>query len=73
MGLGGNISQSFGEFRHEKCAYTKAGDKDTSGNGSIMRNAPMCIYFGRNDDVKGALEMGMNNSLINSIINQFHN
>lgn len=59
MGLGGNISQSFGEFRHKKLPYTQAGDKNTSGNGSIMRNAPICIYFGRNDDVKGALEIGI--------------
>jgi ADP-ribosylglycohydrolase len=47
-GLGGNIQKSFWSYVNEKGKnpYTKAGDKNTSGNGSVMRNAavPICFY-----------------------------
>ena len=47
-GLGGNISGSLYEYVELKGQnpYTKYGDENTSGNGSIMRNAavPICFY-----------------------------
>jgi len=49
VGLGGNISQSFADFLRRGQAYTPAGDKNTSGNGSIMRLAPAPVAF--HDDV----------------------
>jgi ADP-ribosylglycohydrolase len=51
VGLGGNISLSLREFAHfinkEKNApeETEEGDINTSGNGSIMRNAAVPIYY----------------------------
>ena len=48
VGLGGNISGSlkYFLFSNGKDEYTKFGDKNTSGNGSLMRNAaiPLCYY-----------------------------
>ena len=50
VGLGGNISLSFKEYQKHQKAETTAGDKMTSGNGSIMRNAaiPACFYYDMN-------------------------
>lgn len=45
VGLGGNISKSLSKFTRDGEAYTKSGDLDTSGNGSIMRNAPICLNY----------------------------
>ncbi|KAH3762866.1 ADP-ribosylglycohydrolase family protein [Pelomyxa schiedti] len=45
VGLGGNISSSFTEFLKSKTEYTTAGDRETSGNGSLMRNAPVALYY----------------------------
>lgn len=45
IGLGGSISKSLSKFIVDGEAYTTAGDLNTSGNGSIMRNAPICLYF----------------------------
>lgn len=45
IGLGGSISKSLTKFTKDGEAYTTAGDFGTSGNGSIMRNAPICLYF----------------------------
>ena len=48
VGLGGNISGSIERYIKEKGKnpYTKYGNRKTSGNGSIMRNAaiPICYY-----------------------------
>ena len=48
VGLGGNISGSFRTYlaTYGKNEYTIYGNKETSGNGSIMRNAaiPICYY-----------------------------
>jgi len=44
-GLGGNISLSFDMYIRKPSPYTKAGDKNTSGNGSVMRNAPVPICY----------------------------
>lgn len=48
VGLGGNISQSMGEWVEKGTAATTAGDRFTSGNGSVMRNGPIPVWF-RND------------------------
>jgi ADP-ribosyl-[dinitrogen reductase] hydrolase len=45
VGLGGNISLSFDQFCNTGCMYTNAGDSNTSGNGSIMRCAPIPIFY----------------------------
>jgi ADP-ribosyl-[dinitrogen reductase] hydrolase len=46
VGLGGNISMSFGDFLRNKTPKTNAGDEFTSGNGSVMRNSPVaCCYW----------------------------
>lgn len=45
VGLGGNISESFDEFASRRTDYTTAGDLSTSGNGSIMRLAPVPVFF----------------------------
>ncbi len=45
VGLGGNISQSFEEFVRHKTEFTTAGDLHTSGNGSLMRNAPVALLY----------------------------
>lgn len=50
VGLGGNISGSFKAFlsNNGKDVYTKYGNSNTSGNGSIMRNAAIPICFSKN-------------------------
>ena len=62
VGLGGNISLSFKEYKKHPTPETKAGDKNTSGNGSIMRNAavPVCFYY----DMKLACDMARKQSLV---------
>ena len=45
-GLGGNISLALEEYIVDPSnPYTVAGDSKTSGNGSVMRNAPIPICF----------------------------
>jgi ADP-ribosylglycohydrolase len=62
VGLGGNISLSFKEYKKHQTPETSAGDKNTSGNGSIMRNAavPVCFYY----DMKLACDMARKQSLV---------
>lgn len=36
---------SMREFAEEQNEYTQMGDKNTSGNGSIMRNGPIPIFY----------------------------
>eukprot|EP01130_Rhizamoeba_saxonica_P011617 TRINITY_DN4829_c0_g1_i2.p1 TRINITY_DN4829_c0_g1~~TRINITY_DN4829_c0_g1_i2.p1 ORF type:complete len:383 (-),score=78.72 TRINITY_DN4829_c0_g1_i2:1761-2909(-) len=60
VGLGGNINISFGDFIRNRGDHTTAGDKQTSGNGSIMRLAPIAIFY-RNDN--DALYMAEQQSL----------
>ena len=61
VGLGGNISMALYRYKKKREAKTKAGDKYTSGNGSIMRNAaiPICFYY----DIKLACEKAKEQSL----------
>ena len=64
VGLGGNISGSLKQYIKDKGkdSSTKYGDRNTSGNGSIMRNAaiPIC-YF---NEKKKALKYAKKQSLI---------
>jgi len=52
VGLGGNISQSLRKFIEHGEGSTSAGDVETSGNGSVMRLAPISILFW--DDIDAA-------------------
>ena len=63
-GLGGNIQKSFWTYVDEKGKnpYTKAGDKNTSGNGSVMRNAPVPICFYK--DINKARDISKKQSLV---------
>jgi ADP-ribosylglycohydrolase len=45
VGLGGNISMSFGQFSSNGTVYTSVGDRNTSGNGSLMRNGACAVYY----------------------------
>ncbi len=47
IGLGGNIAMSLTEFRMNgfKGEATQAGNKNTSGNGGIMRLASIPIFY----------------------------
>eukprot|EP00931_Biecheleriopsis_adriatica_P115325 TRINITY_DN91131_c0_g1_i1.p1 TRINITY_DN91131_c0_g1~~TRINITY_DN91131_c0_g1_i1.p1 ORF type:complete len:480 (-),score=101.35 TRINITY_DN91131_c0_g1_i1:42-1481(-) len=53
VGLGGNISSSMTEWERKGTAETTAGNKFTSGNGSLMRNGAIPVWF------RGDLEAGM--------------
>ena len=52
VGLGCNISGSLESYikSNGKYEYTKFGDKNTSGNGSLMRNAAIPICYFRDKD-----------------------
>ena len=61
-GLGGNIAQSFKKYLKDREPFTKAGDKNTSGNGSLMRNAavPICFW----NDINKACKISRGQSLV---------
>ena len=61
-GLGGNIRESFKKYLKDREPYTKAGNKNTSGNGSLMRNAAVPICFWENIDK--ACEISRKQSLV---------
>eukprot|EP01125_Pyxidicula_operculata_P010019 TRINITY_DN3294_c0_g2_i3.p1 TRINITY_DN3294_c0_g2~~TRINITY_DN3294_c0_g2_i3.p1 ORF type:complete len:469 (-),score=95.12 TRINITY_DN3294_c0_g2_i3:817-2223(-) len=61
VGLGGNINVSFGEFKRCRTDYTTAGDKSFSGNGSVMRNAAVPIFFC--EDMSKACDIAAKQSL----------
>jgi len=61
VGLGGNIGGSFVEFGRTGIPYTKSGDKNTSGNGCIMRMSPAPVCYHDNHDK--ALEVAKLQSL----------
>jgi hypothetical protein len=50
------LPQSFADFVRNPGPATAAGDRNTSGNGSIMRLAPVPIRYAREDDRHAALE-----------------
>ena len=61
VGLGGNISLSFRQYLINPVEETKAGDKNTSGNGSIMRNAaiPICFNYNIKEACKNAKKQSL--------------
>ena len=61
VGLGGNISWALFRYLNHQEAETEAGNENTSGNGSIMRNAAIPICFNYNIDL--AMEMAKKQSL----------
>jgi ADP-ribosylglycohydrolase len=62
VGLGGTISESFKNYLEYPLVETSAGDKHSSGNGSIMRNAPVPICF--HNDINKAMEIAKKQSLV---------
>mmetsp|Transcript_1224 Transcript_1224/g.2308 ORF Transcript_1224/g.2308 Transcript_1224/m.2308 type:complete len:430 (+) Transcript_1224:267-1556(+) len=58
VGLGGNISMSMSEFKYKKTKFTTAGDRKTSGNGSLMRNGAIAARYWSNpsDAMKAAYQ-----------------
>eukprot|EP01064_Diplonema_japonicum_P032454 TRINITY_DN6098_c1_g1_i1.p1 TRINITY_DN6098_c1_g1~~TRINITY_DN6098_c1_g1_i1.p1 ORF type:complete len:571 (+),score=142.20 TRINITY_DN6098_c1_g1_i1:39-1751(+) len=61
VGLGGNISQSFDEFITHGWGITRRGDENTSGNGSLMRNAAIPVFFC--DNMEAAMEAAYTQSI----------
>lgn len=55
VGLGETIGHSLEEFARNPTDFTEAGSPESSGNGSIMRNAPVPIMYRR--DVSRAMEV----------------
>eukprot|EP00049_Salpingoeca_infusionum_P023487 m.12419 g.12419 ORF g.12419 m.12419 type:complete len:436 (+) comp5824_c0_seq2:129-1436(+) len=62
VGLGGNISMSMRDFQEKQLEATRAGDRNTSGNGSIMRNAPVPLFHAKEGSVADAMEMAYKQS-----------
>eukprot|EP01094_Clydonella_sp_ATCC50884_P006768 TRINITY_DN1595_c0_g3_i1.p1 TRINITY_DN1595_c0_g3~~TRINITY_DN1595_c0_g3_i1.p1 ORF type:complete len:438 (-),score=181.53 TRINITY_DN1595_c0_g3_i1:337-1650(-) len=62
VGLGGNIGSSFSEFMQKRTEYTTAGDRRTSGNGSLMRLAPVPLWFAKDGDVEEAMSTAYKHS-----------
>ena len=62
VGLGGNISMSLSEYVYHPREETAAGDKRTSGNGSVMRNAAVPVCF--HDDHDAGLTIARRQSLV---------
>jgi ADP-ribosylglycohydrolase len=56
VGLGGNIGASFDEFLERETLFTSAGDRNTSGNGSLMRLAPVATLFAKAGERESAAE-----------------
>ena len=59
-GLGENTSASFKRYLKEFEPYTKVGDNNSSGNGTLVRNAAVPICFWR--DINLACEIARNQS-----------
>jgi ADP-ribosyl-[dinitrogen reductase] hydrolase len=62
VGLGGNISLSLKRFMEYGEPKTSAGDQQTSGNGSLMRLAPVAIYYYRN--IESAMSVARSSSYV---------
>ena len=45
VGLGESIGRALDEYAKEGWAYTRRGTRRCSGNGSLMRNAPVPLFF----------------------------
>jgi ADP-ribosylglycohydrolase len=64
VGLGSNISMAFAAYEADSRSYqTTAGDKETSGNGSVMRLAAVPIRWWRPDQRKRCEEVAALSSL----------
>lgn len=61
IGLGGNIKISMEEFMHQPDDYCIIGDRFNSGNGSLMRLAPIPIFYRHN--LKEAMDYSAKSSL----------
>ena len=61
VGLGGNISLSFRQYMKKPVEKIEEGNKNTSENGSIMRNATISICY--NDYLVKLVKMQMSNVL----------
>ena len=70
IGLGGNVKGSFMDFFSNQGynEFTTFGDTSTSGNGSIVRNAPIPICFYKN--MEKALDMAKKQSKVTHQGNQ---
>ena len=62
VGLGGNISLALRRFLSEGEPATRSGDKRTSGNGGIMRLAPVSITYFRSPRL--AMKVARQSSLV---------
>jgi len=62
VGLGGNISMSFSEFAKDGSVFTKCGDENTSGNGSVMRNGALAVRY--HDDLETGLAVARQQSYL---------
>ena len=62
IGLGGTVSESLAEFMHAPSDYTSCGSVKSSGNGSIMRLAPIPILYRR--DPVGVLDAAWRQSKV---------
>jgi ADP-ribosylglycohydrolase len=62
IGLGGNIGAAMSAFVETGEVVTKAGNSQTSGNGSVMRLAPIHVAFFDRPDV--AMEMAARQSFV---------
>eukprot|EP00755_Sulcionema_specki_P005129 Sspe_Gene.31892::Locus_15674_Transcript_1_1_Confidence_1.000_Length_1596::g.31892::m.31892 len=56
----GEHQLSMWEFDERGTEYTRAGTKETSGNGSVMRNGPVATFF--HSDVEAGMEAAYNQS-----------
>ncbi len=54
VGLGGTIGASLSAFQHDGEPLTRTGDGAASGNGSIMRLAPVACCFWRDERAAAA-------------------
>lgn len=61
IGLGGNISISMEEFFKNQTEYANQGKQNNSGNGSLMRLAPIPVAF--SDNVQEAMRLSELSSL----------
>jgi len=55
VGLGGNIGASMREFVAKETEFTGSGDRSTSGNGSLMRLAPLPVFYASNRELALAM------------------
>ena len=71
VGLGGNTALAMTRFLDHGESFTKAGDSNTSGNGSIMRLSPLAVWFANfctsrgtfNRDIITAMRVAKHSSL----------